>query len=261
LIAAAETKRQKRRQMLTSQSKKTFTVVRSRHPREVDAEATQKAKQTFLSADLADHIRKGRDTDLACVAPTLIPVPGAFDGDGRHPMSSYTAENIVFKVKKSMILGNLGYTPQRMLPLYVRNTLIEANGTTPGGDQAYEQMAADKRYSHYMGRPLNRFEPSEGSLDGDGSKTLSSGYGQQSTTRGKTARTASQSTVSEGSVSQKQVAVPLTKEEKHAVREERRQLAADMKAVKGTAMSGSLVRLVFSNPAPSLSDLNYLDEF
>ena len=30
---------------------------------------------------------------------------------------------------------------------------------TPGGDQNYEAMAKDRRYTHYLGRPLNRFEP------------------------------------------------------------------------------------------------------
>ena len=29
---------------------------------------------------------------------------------------------------------------------------------TPGGDQNYEVMAKDRRYTHYLGRPLNRFE-------------------------------------------------------------------------------------------------------
>lgn len=53
----------------------------------------------------------------------------------------------------------LGYTPQAMLPLYVRNTLVEINGSTAGGDQVQEVMALDRRYSHYIGRPLNRFEP------------------------------------------------------------------------------------------------------
>jgi hypothetical protein len=52
-----------------------------------------------------------------------------------------------------------GYTPQRLIPLYVRNTLLEKNGTTPGGDQCQTVMAVDRRYSHYIGRPLNRFEP------------------------------------------------------------------------------------------------------
>lgn len=31
-------------------------------------------------------------------------------------------------------------------------------GVTPGGDQNYEAMAKDRRYTHYLGRPLNRFE-------------------------------------------------------------------------------------------------------
>ena len=147
-----------------------------------------------------DHIRKGVLQDLAYLAPTLIPVPSAFQADGSDPMISHTAENIMFEVKKNMILGDLGgykrgqiygchsavlvaiyyiwlvyifylyificiyagYTPQSMLPLYVRNTLMEKNGTTPGGDQTYDVMSADRRYSHYIGRPLNRFEP-----DGD----------------------------------------------------------------------------------------------
>jgi hypothetical protein len=48
------------------------------------------------------------DSDLAYLAPTLIPVPGAFQADGSNPMISHTAENILFAVKKSMILGDIG---------------------------------------------------------------------------------------------------------------------------------------------------------
>jgi hypothetical protein len=59
-------------------------------------------------ADLKGHIRKGEDSDLAYLAPTLIPVPGAFQADGSNPMISHTAENILFKVKKSMILADIG---------------------------------------------------------------------------------------------------------------------------------------------------------
>jgi hypothetical protein len=51
-----------------------------------------------------------------------------------------------------------GYTPQAMLPLYVRNTLQESNGTSPGGDQSHEVMSLDTRYSHDLGRAINRFE-------------------------------------------------------------------------------------------------------
>lgn len=59
-------------------------------------------------AGLKGHIRKGVDTDLAYLAPTLIPVPGAFQADGSNPMISHTAENILFEVKKNMILADIG---------------------------------------------------------------------------------------------------------------------------------------------------------
>jgi hypothetical protein len=39
-----------------------------------------------------------------------------------------------------MVDGLSGYTPQKLLPLYVRNTLIEHNGTTTFGDQPQEIM-------------------------------------------------------------------------------------------------------------------------
>lgn len=93
---------------------------------------------------------------MAYLAPTLIPVPGAFKGDGKDPMISHTAEHIVSDVQKRMVLGDIGYTPQRLLPLYVRNTLLEKNGTSSGGDQTQDVMAMDRRYSHTLGRPLNR---------------------------------------------------------------------------------------------------------
>jgi hypothetical protein len=66
-------------------------------------------------ADLKGHIRKGVDTDLAYLAPTLIPVPGAFQADGSNPMISHTAENILFAVKKSMILGDIGTRLRQLL--------------------------------------------------------------------------------------------------------------------------------------------------
>lgn len=62
----------------------------------------------YRRAGLKGHIRKGVDEDLAYLAPTLIPVPGAFQADGSNPMISHTAENILFKVKKNMILGDIG---------------------------------------------------------------------------------------------------------------------------------------------------------
>ena len=67
-------------------------------------------------------------------------------------MSSHTAEKIVFGIQRKLVRADIGYTPQAMRPLFVRNSLIEKNGTTPGGDQNLPVMALDRRYSHYMGR-------------------------------------------------------------------------------------------------------------
>lgn len=62
----------------------------------------------YRIAGIGSHIRKGVDSDLAYLAPTLIPVPGAFQSDGSNPLVSHTAENTLFEIKKSMILGVSG---------------------------------------------------------------------------------------------------------------------------------------------------------
>lgn len=213
-------------------------------------------------------------------------------------MRSHTAGRIVERIKKNMVLGDLGYTPQSLLPLYVRNTLGEANGTTPGGDQTHEMMSTDRRYSHYLGRVLNRFEEvnnsGAGSVNGnggggDGASTIasisSSGYDRQpvsqaqahtesrkqtrrgSSTAGIKSRMAPQQSIKQrekhGLLLSSSVASTQEAEatKRRAIREQRRQLAADMAAAKKTPLTNSLVRLVFKNPEPTLNDLNYLDEW
>ena len=52
-----------------------------------------------------------------------------------------------------------GYTPQQYVPLYVRTTLVEKNGTSAVGDQMYSTMAVDRRYSHILGRAMAALEP------------------------------------------------------------------------------------------------------
>lgn len=143
-----------------------YVIQHIKKPKEIDEENMAKAKKNFKSAGLGLHIRKGNETDLSHLSPALIPVPQAFEV-GRtvsSQLSSYTAEGIMFDIRKNMILADSGYTPQAMLPLFVRNTLIESNGTTPGGDQTHDIMALDTRYSHYIGRPLNRFETPDQAL-------------------------------------------------------------------------------------------------
>jgi hypothetical protein len=39
------------------------------------------------------------------------------------------ADEIIWKTRQGMIDVLAGYTPQKLLPLYVRNTLMEKNGT------------------------------------------------------------------------------------------------------------------------------------
>jgi len=84
-------------------------------------------------------------------------VPGAFEGDDRERLSSHAGAKIVDGLQQRMV-SDLGHTQRRLLPLYVRNTLVEVNGTSAGGDQAQEVLSRARRYSHYLGRPLVRFE-------------------------------------------------------------------------------------------------------
>jgi hypothetical protein len=58
-----------------------------------------------------------------------------------------------------MILSDIGYASQSLVPLYVRNTLMEKEGTSQHGDPTQEELSKDRRYSHYIGRPLIRFNP------------------------------------------------------------------------------------------------------
>lgn len=56
------------------------------------------------------------------------------------PLKSTVADKIIYKTRLKLVDGLSGYTPQGLLPLYVRNTLIEHNGTTTFGDQPQEVM-------------------------------------------------------------------------------------------------------------------------
>lgn len=48
--------------------------------------------------------------------------------DGSNPMISHVAEQTVHRIKQGMTRADIGYTPQSMVPLYARLTLIEQNG-------------------------------------------------------------------------------------------------------------------------------------
>jgi hypothetical protein len=134
-----------------------FHRIERRPAHEIDNEKIIEAKQKFIAAGLGRNIRKGRKDDVAAYVPSLIPVPGAFEGDDTERLSSYVGANIVDGLQDRMCT-DMGHTERRLLPLYVRNTLIEVNGTSANGDQTQEVLSRDRRYSHYHGRPLVRFE-------------------------------------------------------------------------------------------------------
>jgi len=130
------------------------------NPREQDKVDKRAAIGSFKRAGLTRFIRSGSNEDIAYKCPALIPIPQAFTkGESDADLHSYVGNQMVQKFRKNMVLSDLGYTPQKMLPLYVRNTLFEKNGTSAGGDQTNETMSKDGRYTHNFGRPLNRFEP------------------------------------------------------------------------------------------------------
>ncbi len=57
-------------------------------------------------AGLAHHVREGVPTDVAYLAPTLIPVPGAFAQGGA--LSSYVGEGIVQRIQDSLVRADIG---------------------------------------------------------------------------------------------------------------------------------------------------------
>lgn len=166
-----------------------------------------------------------------------------------------------------------GYTPQCMVPLYARNTLIEKNGTSAGGDQNYDVMATDRRYSHYVGRPLNRFEPAEQGLkmaDSFGAineeilrDSLSNPSQQLKSMQSILAKNLKLDDKPRGpskrelrELEEKEKAEQLKKTH----RAERRLIHEEMEKAKGLPLTKSLVRLAFKDPMPSLKELSYLDD-
>ena len=131
--------------------------------REKDLMEMKKVKKAFREAGMGQHIRDGgNDQANLHLMPALIPVPKTFDSNGLDAMNSYTAERIMEQTRMNLRNATSGYTKQAMLPLYVRNTLIEKNGTSLDGDQTQEVLKKDRRYNHTYGRSNAVFERTEG---------------------------------------------------------------------------------------------------
>lgn len=109
ILAAEYRKKQQLEKIRAGRVKiKNYVIVHKKHPREIDNENMAKAKGQFKAADLGFHIRKGNENDLAYLAPTLIPVPRAFEGDITNQLSSYTGENIIQEIRQKMVLADIG---------------------------------------------------------------------------------------------------------------------------------------------------------
>lgn len=272
--------------------KDSFVPRRVVHPREKDMRRIQKRMQSFEVAGLGNRIRQGKDDDFAHALPALIPIPKAFDGD--TPMISHTAKNIVYNLKKNMVLSDTGYTPQTVVPLYVRTTLLELEGTSKDGDPTQDELAKDRRYSHYLGRPLIRFNAEDNEQQ---KKTLNEhSYSNLSSS---TRHRHSSSMMQKESLDLQQQQSALVKDltalhftsssanDKQSTKSNRLHLpislSRSISAGQSTAhiqelpvsikdkkkrvedarlnpMTRSLVRMAFTNPDPSLSDLKYLDD-
>lgn len=76
------------------------------HPKDLDTMHIAKVKKAFKMAGLGNRIRKGNDDDFAMALPALIPIPKAFDGNSS--MVSHTANQIVFQLKRDMVLSDIG---------------------------------------------------------------------------------------------------------------------------------------------------------
>lgn len=110
---------------------------------------------------LQRNIRQGNSEDLSTCAPALIPFHEVLAN--RLPPEeipkSYAGQQAVVEARRRDANPITGRLRPKYVPLYVRSTLFEVNGTTPGGDQTYARMSHDRRYSHQLGRTMASLEP------------------------------------------------------------------------------------------------------
>jgi hypothetical protein len=132
---------------------------------EVDAMEMKEITRAFEEAGMGTHIRDGgyEQANLHKM-PALIPVPLTFNdpGDPELRLKSYAAEKAMDDTRLKMRDKMSGRIKTQLLPLYVRNTLIEHNGTSEEGDQTQDVLQKDRRYNHTWGRSVAVFENTKG---------------------------------------------------------------------------------------------------
>ena len=107
------------------------------------------------------NIRTGSNEDNSQRAPSLIPIHEVFSGARDDHIKSKVADEAVLRARLSRTNGITGYIGKEYVPMYVRNTLFEKNGCSEGGDQTFDKMCLDSRYSAQVGRSMQSLEPSK----------------------------------------------------------------------------------------------------
>ena len=134
-------------------------------PEEVDEMENKVVREAFEGAGFGTHIRNGgyEQANLHKM-PALIPIPKTFEepGDPALALKSYAARKVMDNTTSRLQDKLSGRIRNQLLPLYVRNTLIEKNGTSVDGDQTQEVLQKDRRYNHTYGRAVAVFENTQG---------------------------------------------------------------------------------------------------
>jgi hypothetical protein len=115
----------------------------------------------FSAVGMERNIRLGTNEDNSQCTPSLIPIHEVFSAARDDNVKSRVADQIILRARLSRTDGITGHIGKEYVPMYVRNTLFENNGTSDGGDQTYENMGKDSRYSGQLGRTMQALEPSK----------------------------------------------------------------------------------------------------
>eukprot|EP00604_Paraphysomonas_vestita_P000896 CAMPEP_0174820074 /NCGR_PEP_ID=MMETSP1107-20130205/3645_1 /TAXON_ID=36770 /ORGANISM="Paraphysomonas vestita, Strain GFlagA" /LENGTH=144 /DNA_ID=CAMNT_0016034679 /DNA_START=314 /DNA_END=745 /DNA_ORIENTATION=- len=129
--------------------------------RKLEEKQMRELATRYSDVGLKRNIREGTSNDTTSRAPVLIPFHEVVSNHipPEEQIQSYVGNQAMIEARKRDANPTTGMLSPKYVPLYVRSTLFEVNGTTPGGDQTYAKMSHDRRYSHQLGRTMASLEP------------------------------------------------------------------------------------------------------
>jgi len=137
--------------------------------RRIDEQKMENSKNSFIASGMQHSIRNGQDNDPVFLTPLLIPIPTALNIDNiKNPLHSHEALRIITNFQTKLTDEKTGHTAQKLLPLYIRNTVLE-NNENNNKNKSYAENNINKNnnknknhgYSHYIGQNMDWFEPLE----------------------------------------------------------------------------------------------------